>query len=212
MIFQKDFINLFKRWSSNFGSFSRKVYFSNNYDFPSSHKWVRRSKGHCSALLCAQSLFVSARKNSRFCKRLIVIKVLALCSNRCFGNRAKPFSWRFTCLHISGLFPGVRRATWAPVFIARECTFPRGQCEKNQSRGQRRESNPARGIQSPTVQTTRPRWSLNLKEYTDKQLLTTEEILDKERLNNVVCHAVLSIESFARWDRPPQGGRGAFFT
>ena len=29
-----------------------------------------------------------------------------------------------------GIFLGVRTATWAAVFIARECTFPRGQCGK----------------------------------------------------------------------------------
>ena len=34
-----------------------------------------------------------------------------------------------------GPFPGVRTATWAAVFIARECIFPRGQCEKHNRKG-----------------------------------------------------------------------------
>ena len=58
------------------------------------------------------------------------------------------------------LFSGVRTATWASVFIAH--TLPRGQCGENQPRGQRRESNPARGIQSTNLIEARF-WSLKLQ-------------------------------------------------
>ena len=59
----------------------------------------------------------------------------------------RPFSW-CTDSHISGCV----HCPWV--------TIPRGQCGKKQPRGQTRESNPARGIQSPTPSTPRPWWPL----------------------------------------------------